>query len=155
MNISSLQEYIKLSAKCLLQKLALYIVFSFYSIKPSLREHGIWDQVRVDGVKEFNLICHTQEHLQKFCTHIARKPFHKSNSTDVRAIASFYFNGKICRTLFRSDFYLFFLSDEFVFNMIFTFPYIKQAEKGIAKLFYCRKLSQMVFKSKFYKNERH
>ena len=155
MNISSLQEYIKLSAKSFLQKIALFIVFSLYSIRPSLQEHGIWDQVRVDAGKEFNLICHTQDDLQKFRTNIARKPFHKSKSTDLRALASFYFNGKICRTLLRSDFYLFFLSEEFIFCMISTVPYKKQAEKDIAKVFCCQKLSPMVFTSKFYKNERH
>ena len=97
----------KLSAKSLLWKIVLFFVFSFDSMRPSLLEHGIWDQVRVDGGKEFNLICHTQEHLQKFRTNIARKPFHKSKSTDVRALGSFYFNEKICRTLFRSDFFFF------------------------------------------------
>ena len=109
----------------------LFFVFSFYSIRPSLLEHGVWDQVRVDGGKEFNLICHTQEHLQKFRTNMARKPFHKSKSADVRAYASFYFNGKICRTLFRSDFYLFFLSEGIVFCMVSTVLYIKQADNGI------------------------
>ena len=109
---------------------------------------GIWDQVRVDGGKEFNFICHTQEHLQKFRTHIIRKPFHKSMSTDVRALASFYFNGKICRTLFRSDFYLFFLSEEIVFYMISTVPYIKQADKGTtnsSRYSYSPKLPLMFF----------
>ena len=86
---------------------------------------------RVDGCKEFNLICRTQEHLQKFCTNIATKPFHKSNPIDVRALASFYFKEKICRTLFRSDFHFFFLSKGDVFCMISTVLYVKQADKGI------------------------
>ena len=115
----------KLSAKSLLWKIVLFFVFSFDSIRPSLLEHGIWDQVSVDGGKEFSLICHTQEHLQKFRTNIARKPFLKSKSTDVRALGSFYFNGKICRPLFRSDFYFIFLSEGIVICMMSTVLYIK------------------------------
>ena len=86
----------------------------------------------MDAGKEFNLTCHTQDNIQKFRTNIARKPFHKSNSTDstdARALACFYFNGKVCRTMFRSDFYLVFLSEEIVFYMISTARYIKQADK--------------------------
>ena len=83
----------------------------------------------MDGGKEFNFICHAQEDLQKFRINIARKPFQKSKSIDVRALASFVFNGKVCRTMFRSGFYLVFLSEEIVFYMISTVPYIKQADK--------------------------
>jgi len=48
-----------------------------------LERFGIWDQVRVDGGKEFRLICHIQEHLQNFRMNLARKPYHQSKSTDV------------------------------------------------------------------------
>ena len=51
--------------------------------------------------------------------------------------------------------FLFVFPEEFAFYMISTVPCIKQAEKDIAKLFCCRKLSLLVFKSKLYKNERY
>lgn len=41
-------EYIKL---CELSEilLALFIIFSFYSVRPLLLEHGIWEKVSIDG----------------------------------------------------------------------------------------------------------
>ena len=53
---------------------------------------------------------------------------------DVRALASFYFNRKVFRTWFRSDFYLVFLFEENIFYLISTVPYIKQADKIISNL---------------------
>ena len=103
----------------------------------------------MDGGKEFNLIFHTQEHFQKFRTNIARKLFHKSKSTDVRTLASFCFNRKICITLFRSDF--FFLSEEIVFYIISTVLYIKQAEKGLANSYIAQNFHQFFLRVNFIK----
>jgi len=60
-----------------------------YILRSSLLRHGIWDQVRVDGGKEFSLICHIQEHLQSFRTNVSRKPYYKSKSTDVSILSLF------------------------------------------------------------------
>ena len=44
----------------------------------------MWDQLRVDGGKEFSLVCHIQDHLQNYRTNLGRKPYFMSKSTDVR-----------------------------------------------------------------------
>ena len=129
----------------------MFFFFSFDFIRTLLLEHDIWDQVRVNGGKEFNLICHTQEHIQKFRTNIARKPFRKSKSTDVRALSSFYFNGKICWTLFKLDFHLFFFSEGIVFCMISTVLYIKQTDKGKSDSSIARNFHQCFLRVNFIK----
>ena len=72
---------------------------------------------------------------------IARKPFYKSKSTDARALAFFYFNGKLCRTLFRSDFYLVFLlfrhfSDISYFLQILSFKPFGNSRSNCYTVFY-------------------
>ena len=57
----------------------------------------------------------------------------------------------ICRTLLRSDFYLFFLSEGIVFCMISTVPYIKQADKGIADSTIARNFYQCFLRVNFIK----
>ena len=44
--------------------------------------YGLWDQVRVDGGREFNLVCHIQEYLRDQRRNPAIDPFNNTNSTD-------------------------------------------------------------------------
>ena len=44
--------------------------------------YGLWDQVRVDGGQEFNLVCHIQEHLRDQRKNPAIDPFQSTKSTD-------------------------------------------------------------------------
>ena len=54
--------------------------------RPILEKHGLWDQLRVDGGLEFNLICFVQDMLKDFRNNKAREPWIKAKSTDVSSI---------------------------------------------------------------------
>ena len=41
---------------------------------PILEEHGLWDELRVDGGLEFNLICFFQDMLRDFRYNKTRQP---------------------------------------------------------------------------------
>ena len=60
-------------------KLCVYCYF-----RPALAEYGMWDQVRVDGGKEFNLINHMQEFYRDYRTNTERVPVRSTKSTMVR-----------------------------------------------------------------------
>ena len=44
--------------------------------------YGLWDQVRVDGGQEFNLVCYIQEYLRDQRRNPAINPFKSTKSTD-------------------------------------------------------------------------
>ena len=48
--------------------------------------YGLWNQVHVDGGKEFNLVCHIQEYLRDQRRNPAIDPFKSTNSTDSNII---------------------------------------------------------------------
>ena len=50
--------------------------------RSSITEYGIWDQLRIDGGKEFVLSCHIQDFLREY-RHDKRKAPFKTKSTDV------------------------------------------------------------------------
>ena len=43
--------------------------------------YGLWDQVRVDGGREFNLVCHIQEYLRDQRRNPAIDPFKSTKTT--------------------------------------------------------------------------
>ena len=43
--------------------------------RPILEKHGLWDQLRVDGGLEFNLICFVQDMLRDFRYNKTRQPW--------------------------------------------------------------------------------
>ena len=51
--------------------------------RPILEKHGLWDQLRVDGGLEFNLICFVQDMLRDFRYNKARQPWITTKYTDV------------------------------------------------------------------------
>lgn len=46
------------------------------------KKYGLWDQVRVDGGKEFYLVCHVQELMRNQRRNTAIDPFKSTKSTD-------------------------------------------------------------------------
>ena len=48
-----------------------------------ISRYGVWDQLRIDGGKEFVLISFSQEMLQDFRNNRSRIPFLSTKSTDV------------------------------------------------------------------------
>ena len=48
-----------------------------------LEKYGIWDQLRIDGGKEFVLISHSQEFWQNYRHDKDRLPFKTTKSTEV------------------------------------------------------------------------
>ena len=47
------------------------------------RKHGLWDQIRVDGGLEFNVICFIQDMFRDFKCNKTRQPGIRTKSTDV------------------------------------------------------------------------
>ena len=54
--------------------------------RPILEKRGIWDQLRVDGGLEFNLICFVQDTLRDFRCNKVRQPWIRTKSTNVSSI---------------------------------------------------------------------
>ena len=54
--------------------------------RPIVSEHGLWDQVRVDGGREFCLILHIQELLSPFRTNTQRAPYVQTQSKQVQKL---------------------------------------------------------------------
>ena len=51
--------------------------------RPILEKHGLWDQIRVDGGLEFNVICFVQDTLRDFRYNKTRQPWIRTKSADV------------------------------------------------------------------------
>ena len=64
MNISSFVNFLEALNKMLVLEDS-FVPYSFALFhRSSMIEHGIWDEVKVDFPKEFNLICHTHKIAQ-------------------------------------------------------------------------------------------
>ena len=50
----------------------------------------MWDQVRVDGGKEFVLICHVQDILRNYRNNMLRDPYKVTKSTEVCNLLLFF-----------------------------------------------------------------
>ena len=55
--------------------------------------YGLWDQVRADGGREFNLVCHIQEYLRDQRRNPAIDPFKSTKSTDNNIIERIWVEG--------------------------------------------------------------
>jgi len=55
-------------------------------LRPVIVEHGMWDQLRVDGGREFYLILHVQEMLSAHRTNVHRPAFVQTPSTEVNVL---------------------------------------------------------------------
>ena len=55
---------------------------------PIFEKHGLWDQLRVDGGLEFNLICFVQEILRDFRSIKTRQLWIRTKSTGVSSTYS-------------------------------------------------------------------
>ena len=58
-------------------------MISLVYFRPMTQKFGIWDQLRVDGGKEFVLISHSQEVFQTYRNNKDRLPFKATKSTEV------------------------------------------------------------------------
>lgn len=65
----------------------IILICLFY--RPIVSEHGLWDQVRVDGGREFCLILHIQELLSQFRTNTRRAPYVQTQSKQVQKLCRF------------------------------------------------------------------